>query len=41
MVTQAPLWGDVIALIVVAALLGFIVRDLIELWRINHRNKER
>jgi hypothetical protein len=38
---ELPLWGDVIFLVVVAFLLGFIVRDLIEVYRINNSNKHR
>lgn len=36
-----PLWGDVIMLILVGFLFGFIIRDLIEVWRTNNKDKER
>jgi presenilin-like A22 family membrane protease len=38
---ELPLWGNVIVLIVVVFLLGFIVRDTIEVYKINHTNKHR
>lgn len=37
---ELPLWGNIIALVVVVFLLGFIVRDLIQVYRDN-RTKER
>lgn len=35
---ELPLWGNVTVLIVVVFLLGFIVRDLIEVYRTNNKH---
>lgn len=34
---ELPLWGNLIALAVVLVLFGFIVRDIIEVCRINRK----
>lgn len=36
---ELPLWGNVLLLLLVAAVIGFIIKDLIEVYRINKEDK--
>ena len=36
---ELPLWGNVVAVCITSALVGFIVRDMIEVHRLNKKGK--